>query len=94
MYLRMDLHVLLRYLHLASNCLVQKKAELGSCLAIVAILSLCHLEQLFLRCFKDLQALIILGNLIPIYEPFKLVGGGGEELFYMEIENTKRLPTF
>lgn len=25
---------------------------------------------------KDLQALIILGNLIPIYEPFKLGGGG------------------
>lgn len=36
MYLRMDLHVLLRYLYLASNCLVQKKDELGSCLAIVA----------------------------------------------------------
>lgn len=91
----MGLHVLLQYLYLAFNCLVQNKDELGSCLAIVAILSLYHLEQLFRRCFKDLQALIILGNLIPIYEPFKLGGGGGgEELFYMKIENTKRLPTF
>lgn len=72
--------------------LVQNKDELGCCLAIVVILSLCHLEQLFLRCFKDLQALIILGNLIPIYEPFKL--GSGGNLSYMEIENTKHLPTF
>lgn len=69
--------------------MVQNKDKLGCCLAIVVILS--HLEQLFLRCFKDLQALIILGNLIPIYEPFKL--GGGGSLSYMEIENTKHLPT-
>lgn len=27
-----------------------EKRRVGSCLAIVAILSLCHLEQLFLRC--------------------------------------------
>lgn len=72
--------------------LVENKEELGCCLAIVVILSLCHLEQLFPRCFKDLQALIILGNLIPIYEPFKL--GSGENLSYMEIENTKHLLTF
>jgi hypothetical protein len=39
-----------------------------------ALLSVFHLEQLFVSCCKDLQAQTALGNLILTYEPFKLGG--------------------